>query len=50
MQVAFFLLVLAPVLLIVLPLAFAYLRDRRRSAARAAARSGGSASGVTSTT
>ena len=50
MQVAFFLLVLAPVLLIVLPLTFAHLRDRRRRAARAAdaARRGGSASGATS--
>ena len=45
MQVAFFILVLAPVLLIVAPLTVAYVRDRRRRAARAAAaRSGGWAS------
>jgi hypothetical protein len=46
MQVAFFILVLAPVLLIVAPITVAYVRDRRRRAARAseAARGGRSAS------
>lgn len=41
MQVAFFLLVLAPVLLIVVPLLVAYRKDRKAKAARFGAPSPG---------
>jgi hypothetical protein len=44
MQVAFFLLILAPVLLIVMPLLLAYRKDRKAKAARFVAPDAGTSS------